>query len=388
MPPMPFMPMPGMPPMPTPEHFAQMMHHMQQQMSGFGRGGSMARRGRGGRGRGGYAAPTPPARSQDTIVIENIPAEHLGLVHVNDYFKRFGTITNIEMDEANKKAIVSYATPAEAEQAHKNPDVIFGNRFVKVYFQRLEKPAPSKPNYMTDRGSNVYLAPELRSATSATMTPAEEERHRMLELRKKRQTLVHMQLAEQKALLQKLESKDLTPQGRNSIMSMLEKLSTEIKGATEMLKKDMQPAADEATTEQLQAKLMQLRAEAASLGLSSRGGFRGRGRGRGAPRGAFSGRSMTLDNRTTKVGISNLPDGFDASKLQAHAQQFGEILTMEYHDDQVIVTYKTRASSERAMRAGGSIPDVGQAHLTWVETPIAPTTVDVDENAERENWKR
>ena len=348
----------------------------------------MARRGRGGRGRGGYAAPTPPARSQDTIVIENIPAEHLGLVHVNDYFKRFGTITNIEMDEANKKAIVSYATPAEAEQAHKNPDVIFGNRFVKVYFQRLEKPAPSKPNYMTDRGSNVYLAPELRSATSATMTPAEEERHRMLELRKKRQTLVHMQLAEQKALLQKLESKDLTPQGRNSIMSMLEKLSTEIKGATEMLKKDMQPAADEATTEQLQAKLMQLRAEAASLGLSSRGGFRGRGRGRGAPRGAFSGRSMTLDNRTTKVGISNLPDGFDASKLQAHAQQFGEILTMEYHDDQVIVTYKTRASSERAMRAGGSIPDVGQAHLTWVETPIAPTTVDVDENAERENWKR
>ena len=40
------------------------------------------------------------------------------------------------------------------------------------------------------------------------------------------------------------------------------------------------------------------------------------------------------------------------------------------------------------MRAGGSIPDVGQAHLAWVETPIAPTTVDVDENAERENWKR
>ena len=97
---------------------------------------------------------------------------------------------------------------------------------------------------------------------------------------------------------------------------------------------------------------------------------------------------MTLDNRTTKVGISNLPDGFDASKLQAYAQQFGEIITMEYHDDQVIVTYKTRASSERAMRAGGSIPDVGQANLAWIETPTATTTADVDGSAERENWKR
>ena len=92
---------------------------------------------------------------------------------------------------------------------------------------------------------------------------------------------------------------------------------------------------------------------------------------------------------TCSVAFLSAPEQREHFHSDFHrAQQFGEILTMEYHDDQVIVTYKTRASSERAMRAGGSIPDVGQAHLAWVETPIAPTTVDVDENAERENWKR
>ena len=446
MPPFPMGPDGSMPPdmmgmMPMPEHFAQMMQQMQQ-MAGTngmmmgGRGGGMSRgsarrgsRGRGGSTRGGLpsSAPhAPVARSQDTIVIENIPSENLELVHVNDYFKRFGTITNIEVDKPNKKALVTYATPAEADQAHKSPDVIFGNRFVKVYFQRLERPPPSKPNYMNDKGSNVYLAPELRSATSATMTPADEEKHRLLELRKKRQTLVHMQLAEQKALLQKLENKDLTPQGRKSIMTMLEKLSAEIKGATEMLKKDIQSSNDmgsASTTEELQAKLAQLKAEAASLGLDTkghptsmayRGAYRGRGsssmpsfRGRGRGSTMMMNRSMTLDNRTTKVGISGLPAGYDASKLQEHVQQFGDINSMEYNDDQVIVTYKNRASSERAMRAGGSIPDVGNASLAWVEAPVAPmppsldnnasgtptdtapvSGVELDEGSERENWKR
>lgn len=227
MPPFPMGPDGSMPPdmmgmMPMPEHFAQMMQQMQQ-MAGTngmmmgGRGGGMSRgsarrgsRGRGGSTRGGLpsSAPhAPVARSQDTIVIENIPSENLELVHVNDYFKRFGTITNIEVDKPNKKALVTYATPAEADQAHKSPDVIFGNRFVKVYFQRLERPPPSKPNYMNDKGSNVYLAPELRSATSATMTPADEEKHRLLELRKKRQTLVHMQLAEQRRSCKSLKTK-------------------------------------------------------------------------------------------------------------------------------------------------------------------------------------
>ncbi|KOS16507.1 protein containing the rna recognition motif [Malassezia pachydermatis] len=432
------MPPPGM--MPPPEQMAQMMQHMQamaasgempdmMMMMGGGRGRGMprgrggGRGGRGGRGGGPHAAPV--ARSADTIVIENIPPEYLDLAHVNEYFKKFGTITNIDVDEPGKKAVVTYATHAEAENAHKSPDVIFGNRFVKVYFQRIERAPPSKPHYMTDKGSNVYLAPELRNA-AMEQAPMDEEKRRIVELRKKKQALVQMQLAEQKALLQKLEEKDLTPQGRKSIMTMLEKLSTDIKGATEMLKRDMEPsdAMDtNATTEELQAKLAHLKQEAAALGLdpsghpAMRGGFRGRGRGGmrgfGAPRGRGRGapmmanRSLTLDNRTTKVGISGLPAQYDPAALQAYVQQFGECDAMEQVGHDVIVTYKTRLSAERAMRAGTSIPNVGDATFSWVDAPpaaapsaaaaapptsthatLADAAAELDEHAERENWKR
>lgn len=404
--------------MPPPEQMAEFMQHMAAMsgqmmppMMGRGRGRG---RGRGGSMRGGFQGHAPVARSQDTLVVENIPPEYLNLVQVNDYFKRFGTITNIQMDEANKKATVTYATPAEASEAHKNPDVIFGNRFVKVYFQRIERPPPSKPNYMTDKGSNVYLAPELRSA--APERPSmDDEKRRVLELRKKRESLVHMQLAEQKALLEKLEGKDLTPQGRSSIMSMLQKLSAEIKAATESLKKDVSSEplnADNATTEELQAKLASLRSEAASLGLDASGSFRGgpRGRGmrgamayRGRGRGTFN-RSMTLDNRTTKVGVSGLPQNYDMDKLRKHMQSFGEYTSIEPDGDQMVVTYKTRASGERAMRASGSMPEASEASFQWVEAPVVPTAAmepampasgqaetmaELDEGAgERENWKR
>ncbi|WFD19898.1 hypothetical protein MCAP1_002139 [Malassezia caprae] len=433
MPGMPFMPPPfpmgpdgQVPPelaqmMPAPEQMAEFMQHMAamsgQMMPPFMGRGRGRGRGRGGSMRGGFQGHTPVARSQDTLVVENIPPEYLNLVQVNDYFKRFGTITNIQVDEPGKKATVTYATPAEASEAHKNPDVIFGNRFVKVYFQRIERPPPSKPNYMTDKGSNVYLAPELRSAAPARPS-IDDEKRRVLELRKKRESLVHMQLAEQKALLEKLESKDLTPQGRSSIMSMLQKLSGEIQAATESLKKDVSSETmntDVATTEELQAKLASLRSEAASLGLdasghpasgSVRGAPRGRGmRGamsyRGRGRGAFN-RSMTLDNRTTKVGVSGLPENYDMDKLREHMQSFGECTSIEPEGHQVVVTYKTRASGERAMRASGTVPEAGEASFQWVEAPAMPTATmeptpsgpaeamsELDEGAgERENWKR
>ncbi|PKI85393.1 hypothetical protein MVES_000233 [Malassezia vespertilionis] len=433
MPPMPMpMPMPdGMPMpfppgmMPPPEQMAFAMEQMQRAMASGevpgefpmfpmgpmpGRGGMRGMRARG-RGRGARAGFTGhgahAARSKDTLVIENIPQEHLALASVNDYFKKFGTITNIEIDEPGAKATVSYATPSEADAAHKNPDVIFGNRFVKVYFQRLDgpPPKPSKPNYMTDKGSNVYLAPSLRDAP----VPEDQEKLKAAELRKKKQALLTMQLAEQKSLVEKLSHKELTPQGRKSIMVMLETLSAEIKTATEMLKKDLAVASNaseappvetdtssaEAMTNELQAKLASLRKEAASLGLErgrGRGTLRGRGRGF-HPRGMPFNRSMTLDNRTTRVGIAGLATDYDQAKVQAHLQRFGPVQSMTHEDGELIVQYRSRASGEMAMRSGATIPEVGDVQLRWVETPQAESTPATLEQAQfdadaRENWKR
>ena len=100
-----------------------------------------------GRGRGGGPPGTfqSSRRSNTTLVIENVPADSLDLIKVNEYFKKFGTITNISIDQPGSKALVSYSQPGEAKAAHESPDVIFGNRFVKVYFQRLDEAAGAAP---------------------------------------------------------------------------------------------------------------------------------------------------------------------------------------------------------------------------------------------------
>ncbi|WFD31529.1 hypothetical protein MSPP1_002567 [Malassezia sp. CBS 17886] len=416
---------PGMP-MPAPSFPPEQLAMLAASSMRGGRG--MQRRGRGRGGRGGFLQPhsAQAPRSQDTLVVENIPPEYLDLSHVNDYFKRFGTITNIDVDKPGSKAVVSFATRAEADNAHKSPDVIFGNRFVKVYFQRLQQPEqpaapPSKPHYMTEKGANVYLAPELRhAADSAAQERAQvqdTEKHKLLELRRKKQALLNMQIAEQKSLLEKLSDKELTPQGRQSIMSMLQKLGAEIKGGTDSLRREMEadapqhaaphPADDamatEPSTEELQAKLASLRKEAASIGLDAsghaqRGGFRGRGRGYFRWRGGASGnRPMSLDNRTTRVCVSGLAGAADVDKTKTYLQQFGEYDNVDAADGSLAVTFKTRANGERAMRSGTSIPDVGEVNLAWVDLPpkidmpapadTADDQLDATDAGQRENWK-
>ncbi|KAI3613895.1 hypothetical protein CBS9595_004072 [Malassezia furfur] len=436
-------PLPGLPPPDVPwapEQMAMAMEHMQQMVASGqlpeglplpplppmppmlavrgARGGMRGRGARGARGRGGFAGRAAPVRSADTLVIEHIPTEHLNLASVNDYFKRFGTITNIDVDEPGARAVVSYATHDEAERAHSSPDVIFGNRFVKVYFQRLDaparpvKPLPSKTHYMKDEGSNKYLAPALRAqaADAPRAQPGDAERRKLLELRKKKQTLLHMQIAEQKALLAKLEHESLTPQGRQSVMAMLEKLSSEIKAATELLKKEVPPPSAPATTEELQAHLAALRQEAAALGLDASGHARGRGRGRGRAlpfrgRGAAPGaRSMSLDHRTTRVGVAHLPADVGAEQLHAHLAQYGALQSLDREGDRYVAHFQTRAAAEKAMRSGAQAPPLRGAALSWVEAPAAgaaagdagaeeaapgaAAALETGEADDPENWKR
>ncbi|WFC97236.1 hypothetical protein MBRA1_003902 [Malassezia brasiliensis] len=431
-------PLPGLPPPDVPwapEQMAMAMEHMQQMVASGqlpeglplpplppmppmlavrgARGGMRGRGARGRGGRGGLGGRPAPVRSQDTLVIEHIPTEHLNLASVNDYFKRFGTITNIDVDEPGARAVVSYATHDEAERAHSSPDVIFGNRFVKVYFQRLDaparpvKPLPSKTHYMKDEGSNKYLAPALRAQADAPRAqPGDAERRKLLELRKKKQTLLHMQIAEQKALLAKLEHEPLTPQGRQSVMAMLEKLSGEIQAATELLKKEVPPPSAPATTEELQAHLAALRQEAAALGLDASGHARGRGRGRGRALpfrgrgGAPGARSMSLDHRTTRVGVAHLPADVGAEQLHAHLAQYGALQSLDREGDRYVAHFQTRAAAEKAMRSGAQAPPLRGAELSWVEAPAkdaaageaseAPAAAAALESGEAdpENWKR
>jgi len=246
-----------------------------------GRGGAMGGMGGRGRGRGGGPPGTfqSSRRSNTTLVIENVPADSLDLIKVNEYFKKFGTITNISIDKPGSKALVSYSQPSEAKAAHESPDVIFGNRFVKVYFQRLDeaagspagptptpRPPPSTPlsgasvhrsNFVP--GNSVYHArppvaggSNLGSAGAGGMS---EERKKLLEDQRTKQAALDAQLAEQKTLLAKFGDKNLSAEDKKQTMTQLKKLGDEIKASTEAVK---------AAVEALQAAPKEAPAAAAS----------------------------------------------------------------------------------------------------------------------------
>lgn len=221
-----------------------------------GRGGAIGGRGRG-RGGGPPGTFQSSRRSNTTLVIENVPAESLDLIAVNEYFKKFGTITNISIDKPGSKALVSYSQPSEAKAAHESPDVIFGNRFVKVYFQRLDEAAgtsaapaptprpppsaggpPARNNFVP--GKNVYHA---RPPVGGASTPGgsvaggmSEERKKLLEDQRTKQAALDAQLAEQKTLLAKFGDKDLSAEDKKQTMAQLKKLGDEIKASTEAVK--------------------------------------------------------------------------------------------------------------------------------------------------------
>lgn len=71
-----------------------------------------------------------------TLVVERIPAESLSLGAVNEYFKQFGTVTNVAIDSKTAKALVSFSTHQEAQNARNSKAAIFGDRFVKVFWHK------------------------------------------------------------------------------------------------------------------------------------------------------------------------------------------------------------------------------------------------------------
>ncbi|PWN26288.1 hypothetical protein BDZ90DRAFT_275423 [Jaminaea rosea] len=226
-----------------------------------------------GRGRGGGQAVRPGtfqsrARSATTLVIENVPAESLDLVKINDYFKRFGTITNIQVDAPGSKALVSYSSPQEAKAAHESPEVIFGNRFVKVYFQKLDdsngggpaQPRPPPPQKQTfAAGQNVYRPPGAAGAAASTsgtsspshaagsssstpylpggLTPEQHAARRSaLEAQKAAQLRFNELMTEQKQLLVKATSSATSAEEKKAAMKRLKEVEPGIKEAGEKVR--------------------------------------------------------------------------------------------------------------------------------------------------------
>ncbi|KAF7339863.1 hypothetical protein MVEN_01903100 [Mycena venus] len=322
------------------------------------------RGGRGGpRGKGVFNGEVhkfnPERRNDKTLVVEKIPEDKLSLEHVNDWFKRFGTVTNVAIDSSSAKALVSFSNHEEAHAAWKSEDAVFNNRFVKLFWHRpmeghgqvgtrmLAASAPIVANIAVKPEPTPAATPAVSTPSRPAATPARKTPSSTSTALAAKQQLLEKQIAEQKTLMASLST--ASPEEKKEIMSRLRKLGEEMTAAPapatpvvvkedpekkerERLDKELElhstavKVDEEESTEDLKAKLERLKAEAASLGLSDNGTpetswggsyrpYRGRGRGarsyyRGAgpARGGPPRASMKLDNRPKKLVVKGVKE--------------------------------------------------------------------------------
>ncbi|KIK71256.1 hypothetical protein GYMLUDRAFT_33395 [Collybiopsis luxurians FD-317 M1] len=383
------------------------------QMGGW-RGGRGGPRGAG-RGRqagafnGDHASFQLEKRRDKTLVLEKIPEDKLSLASVNDWFQRFGTVTNVAIDQAQKKALVSFSTHDEAYAAWKSEDAVFNNRFVKVFWHR-----PMDGQGEVGRRALVASASLLTVKASTPSVPAETAPARKSSVSSTAATLaakgqlLEEKIAEQKSLMASLPT--ASPEEKKKIMERFKQLDAEMKAATssdstktsasddkekrekDRLDQELELHGTETnknseggeSTEDLKAKLERLKAEAASLGISdephssypttSYRGYRGRGRGgrgsysyfRGAPhRGGPPRVSMSLDNRPKRLLVKGI-SGDNEQALRDWYETTGQLESVTRNDTgDMIVTFNTRLAAEQGLAKGTSIPMIGSVQISW-----------------------
>ncbi|ORX89540.1 hypothetical protein K493DRAFT_410377 [Basidiobolus meristosporus CBS 931.73] len=379
-------------------------------------------RGRGGRGRGmgnRYGA-NPNPHTKTSLVVENIPHEFCTIDKVNDFFKKFGVVTNINLDFHGHKAVVQFSSNSEAYKAYNSPEPIFDNRFVKVYWHKNDgddissapaEPAPSNkwtaPSVQTEPISSPNTPEQTKMAEKAKKH--QEHLKMMLEIQKQKEQLVQKQIEQQKLLMEQLsKGKNISPEARREILNRLNQISESIKEALQsaakdpLLKKHIAPPKNVMAEKEkerldreldslsqlnesednsdksaaLRAKVESLKAEAASLGVEipssrgGRGGFRGRIAHGGWPR-----RSLKLDNRS-KILIKNVPS-LSTEELKGALESYGEVefANLNAESQTAVVQFKTRAGAEQALKSAKTGP-LADVELSWdYDTKPAPSQV-------------
>jgi len=222
------------PPMDTEVNHPMEMRPIKNHDNGFrpaARGGS--------RSRGTFGSEMhnfrPERRNDKTLVVEKIPEDKLTLEQVNEWFKRFGTVTNVAIDSSNAKALISFSNHEEAHAAWKSEDAVFNNRFVKIFWHRpmeghgqvgarmLAASAPLVANMSAKESSAHPTAP-----SSAASSPATERKplSTSTSALAAKQQLLEQQIAEQKSLMASLDT--ASPDEKKVIMARLRRLGEEM----------------------------------------------------------------------------------------------------------------------------------------------------------------
>ncbi|CAF3497006.1 unnamed protein product [Rotaria sp. Silwood1] len=207
-----------------------------------------------------WSKPDGSGSTSTTLEIRKIPAEFNTISKLNEHFSKFGTVTNVQIafDGSSDSALVAYATFKEAETAYKNPEPLFNNRFIKIFWHNSNKgqnpsnttnPNPTSsdatsikkqrttPNSTKHHWTKIQKSSsnknEIPPKKKSTIPPVpsvikkEAAKKAAIEIRRKKQGLLEEQIQQQKLLLKKLETAE-TNEDKESIRSLMKQVDSTI----------------------------------------------------------------------------------------------------------------------------------------------------------------
>ncbi|KAJ0326403.1 hypothetical protein COL5a_006913 [Colletotrichum fioriniae] len=379
---------------------SQNFQQMQQLMEAFnaerssreGRKNRRATRGKRRQNRASFSAEGPVEdTTKTTIVVENIPEEHLSEEEVRKFFSEFGNIQEVSLQPPKRLATVTYDTWDSANAAYRSPKVIFDNRFVRVFWfvEESEQAAARAAANGEDPDAEPEIdLEEFMKKQEEAQRQHEEKAQKKAELDKQRQELEQRQrelLAQHREVQQKLQAKLASKNGdggengeEGSLNSALRAQLAALEDEAKLLGLD--PSATDEPSNSWHASYR-------GRGRG-RGGFvpRGRGfapRGRGSYRGGYQGdvhvayAAYSLDNRPRTVSVTGVD--FTASEKDEVLRQYllavGEFTDINTTPSKTEVTFKDRKTAEKFFYGlpKQEIPGIdGQLELSWVATPLPP----------------
>ncbi|CAK3977239.1 ccch zinc finger and rrm domain-containing [Lecanosticta acicola] len=359
-----------------------------------GRGASSNFRGGGRRAAFSHLGPNYD-RSITTIVVEQIPEDQFAEENVREFFSEFGNIEKVDMQPYKRLATVKFDKYESAKAAYDSPKVIFGNRFVKVYWFNPSETIKSEGHTgasMNGTAEDESMQDEEPQFDPIELAQKQEEAQRKYEEQRKKLEETEAQRRELDTKMKAIEAE------RKKMADALAKKQAGKTAVPALEHSSSNGAGESAQTRALEAQLAKLEAEAKSLGIDpeapsidnyvgysypyrGRGGFRGRARGRegfnssfrGGRAGGRVGGVMRLDNRPKTVSIvfheGTYEDNEGALRpwLLFNESESATLTKHPSRQDTALLAFQQRYLAEQFMTAAAEpgFPLVGKVELSW-----------------------
>ncbi|CAH0712848.1 unnamed protein product, partial [Brenthis ino] len=205
--------------------------------------------------------PLPANAANCSLEVKKVPRGLNDITHLNNHFSKFGKIVNIQVcyEGDPEAALITFSNPTEANVAYKSTEAVLNNRFIKVFWHNPENkqenmaPGGQQANKQGDRQNShlmshnkVLINRENIKATADNKMHAEKQakdslkasngeapkpdapkvegpkvearNKQVVEMHRRAQELLQTQLRQQRLLIQRLETGNVTEQQKAALM--------------------------------------------------------------------------------------------------------------------------------------------------------------------------